>query len=258
MLEVLERGSPSLNRGPSLVFVHGGMHAAWCWSEHFLGYFAGKGYHSLALSLSGHGGSPTTKPLNRYSAADYVNDICSVADTLPVPPIMLGHSLGGGLVQRYLRIRRSPGAVFLASVPPHGASKLMRRLAGKHPARAAKAVRTGSLRHYFATPGVVRDIFFCADTPDEIVVRCRASLQDESIAAVLSLMLGTTGLHRINVPALVIGGRLDNAITEPEVHQTAKAFGTAAEFFDLGHNMMLEPGWPQVADRIHQWLGDLL
>jgi hypothetical protein len=27
-------------------------------------------------------------------------------------------------------------------------------------------------------------------------------------------------------------------------------------FPDLAHDMMLEPGWQQVADRIRSWLGD--
>jgi hypothetical protein len=36
---------------------------------------------------------------------------------------------------------------------------------------------------------------------------------------------------------------------------TAKKYHTQAEFFpDMGHNMMLEPGWPKVADRIRSWL----
>jgi len=30
---------------------------------------------------------------------------------------------------------------------------------------------------------------------------------------------------------------------------------TQAELFPgMGHNMMLEPGWPDVAERIHSWL----
>jgi hypothetical protein len=36
---------------------------------------------------------------------------------------------------------------------------------------------------------------------------------------------------------------------------TARAYHTEAEFFpDMGHNMMLEPGWAAVAERIHTWL----
>jgi hypothetical protein len=39
------------------------------------------------------------------------------------------------------------------------------------------------------------------------------------------------------------------------VHATARAYRTEAEFFpNMGHNMMLEPGWAAVAERIHNWL----
>ena len=38
------------------------------------------------------------------------------------------------------------------------------------------------------------------------------------------------------------------------VRATARAYATEPEFFDMGHNMMLEPGWADVAGRIHAWL----
>ena len=35
----------------------------------------------------------------------------------------------------------------------------------------------------------------------------------------------------------------------------ARAYRTEAEYFaDMGHNMMLEPGWQAVAERIDGWL----
>jgi hypothetical protein len=44
-------------------------------------------------------------------------------------------------------------------------------------------------------------------------------------------------------------------VTNAEVRATARAYRTDAEFFaDMGHNMMLEPGWAAVAERIDAWL----
>jgi hypothetical protein len=55
---------------------------------------------------------------------------------------------------------------------------------------------------------------------------------------------------------LVLGAAEDGAHTRREVVATARAYGTNAEFFpDMGHNMMLEPGWAAVAERIDSWLG---
>lgn len=85
-----------------LIFVHGAWHAAWCWDEHFLDYFAARGYRALAVSLRGHGGSATSKPLRGLSIADYVEDVRAVANTLPTLPVVIGHSVGGLIVQKYL------------------------------------------------------------------------------------------------------------------------------------------------------------
>ena len=87
-----------------LLFVHGAWHAAWCWDEYFLNFFADKGYRALALSFRGHGGSSTDKPLRACSVADYVEDISVVADSLPAPPVVIGHSMGGLIVQKYLEV----------------------------------------------------------------------------------------------------------------------------------------------------------
>ena len=55
---------------------------------------------------------------------------------------------------------------------------------------------------------------------------------------------------------LVLGAEADRALTQDEVRATARAYGTDAQFFaDMGHNMMLEPGWQAVAERIMKWLG---
>jgi len=43
------------------------------------------------------------------------------------------------------------------------------------------------------------------------------------------------------------------------VRATARAYHTQAEIFpNLGHDMMLEPGWVAVAERMHTWLKEQL
>jgi hypothetical protein len=52
-----------------------------------------------------------------------------------------------------------------------------------------------------------------------------------------------------------LGAEHDACFSQDEVRKTARAYGTEAEFFrDMGHNMMLEPGWQTVAERIDSWL----
>jgi hypothetical protein len=51
-LEVIERKAKK-SAGAPVVFVHGSSHAAWCWEEHWLDYFAGNGHDAYAISLLG-------------------------------------------------------------------------------------------------------------------------------------------------------------------------------------------------------------
>src|ERR1700722_1941644 len=87
-LQAIDKGCVSESHPVPLLFVHGAWHAAWCWDEHFLSFFADKGYRALALSFRGHGNSPTDKPLRTCSVADYLEDLSSVAHTLPTPPVV--------------------------------------------------------------------------------------------------------------------------------------------------------------------------
>ena len=68
-------------------------------------------------------------------------------------------------------------------------------------------------------------------------------------------MLNLPKPARVTAQLLVLGAIHDGCITQAEVDDTARAYGTNAEFFEMGHNMMVEPGWAAVAERIHSWLG---
>jgi alpha-beta hydrolase superfamily lysophospholipase len=43
--------------------------------------------------------------------------------------------------------------------------------------------------------------------------------------------------------------------SQAEIRRTAAVYGTTAEIFPaMGHDMILEPGWRAVAERIDGWL----
>ncbi len=124
-----------------LLFVHGAWHGAWCWDQHFLDYFARHGFAAHALSLRGHGESEGRNRLRWTRLAEYVEDVARVARVLPRPPVVIGHSMGGAVVQKYLETRAAAAGVLLASVPPSGALPAALRLARRHPFRFAKEPR---------------------------------------------------------------------------------------------------------------------
>lgn len=255
MLEVIDRGGVSDAHPAPLLFVHGAWQAAWCWDEHFLGFFADRGYRALALSLRGHGGSHGGTPLRDCSFGHYLDDVTSVAESLPVPPVMVGHSMGGILVQMYLESHQAPAAVLMASMPPQGFLSSGMRWMRRHPWHFAKLSVTGKSLPYVSTPQLARERFFSPSTPEQVVLDCARRLQEESPRIGRDGVLQRPRPDRVTTEVLVLGGLDDGAVTPQEVRATARAYRTEAGFFpDMGHNMMLEPGWPAVARSIDEWL----
>jgi alpha-beta hydrolase superfamily lysophospholipase len=254
-LEVLDRGACSEEHPVPLLFVHGAWHGAWCW-ERFLDFFAAKGYRALALSLRGHGSSPPPKRARGDSLADYIDDMKSVAETLPSMPVLIGHSMGGFIIQKYLESNEAPAGVLVASAPPQGGGRLVLSLMRRHPWLMARSFVTGDSLHGYNTPAIVRKLFFSEVTPEDDVVRYAAMLCNESQRVSLDVAIpNRLKPERVTTPLLVLGASLDACITTAEVHDTARAYGTDPEIFQgMGHNMMLEPEWASVAERIHAWL----
>jgi pimeloyl-ACP methyl ester carboxylesterase len=255
MLEVIDKGPCSDAHPVPLLFVHGGWHAAWCWDDHFLDFFADAGYRAVALSLRGHGASPTTKPLPSVSIADYMEDLRSVADDLGGSPVLIGHSLGGFLIQRYLEDHSAPAAVLVGSVPPRGVLGLALRVWRRRPSMTMEAWTDRTLLKFLATPALTREYLFSPHTPETIVESCMQRAGAESVrAAMTDPMFRGVRTKRVTTPMLVLGAEHDGFVSNADVRATARAYKTEPEFFHMGHNMMLEPGWADVAKRIHAWL----
>ncbi|MGE2835912.1 alpha/beta hydrolase [Mycobacterium sp. SMC-4] len=255
MLEVIDKGCVTTAHPVPLLFVHGAWHAAWCWDEHFLNFFADKGYRAVAPSFRGHGGSGTDKPLRALSVADYVDDVASVAAGLDAAPVVIGHSMGGFVVQKYLERHEAPAGVLMASAPPSGYLGSGLRWFRRHPWHFTKLSITGRSLPFVNTVELARERFFSPHTPDEVVATYAARLQEESARSGRDGLLALPRPSRIRTPLLVLGACHDGAVTPAEVRATGKAYGTDPVFFpDMGHSMMLESGWKSVAERIDGWL----
>ena len=257
-LEVIVEKPASVTHPTPILFVHGMWHAAWCWKENFLPYFSQHGYAAYALSLRAHGGSEGRKGLRWASLKDYVSDVAQVAGQLETPPILVGHSMGGMIVQKYLESGQAPAAVLLASVPPGGVMPATVRVFLRHPWAVTKAILTLSMFPVVSTPRLAQEAFFSADMPEDKIMSYFAQLQDESFRAYMDMMVfNLPRTKRIKAPLLVLGAENDMTISPKEVAGTGRAYGVEAEFFPgMTHDMMLEEDWRVVADRMLAWLGD--
>ncbi|MFZ0546294.1 MAG: alpha/beta fold hydrolase [Candidatus Promineifilaceae bacterium] len=240
-----------------LLFVHGAWHGAWCWAENFLPYFAGKGYSVHALSLRGHGGSSGRDKLRWARGSGYVADVHEVAEQLPTNPVIIAHSMGGYVAQKYLEKYKAPAAVLLAPVPDNGVLRTTLNIARHHPLDFLRVNLKLSLYPLVRTEALTKSFFFSADMPQEQVRRYYEKMQDESYLGFLDMLL--LNLPRPKkvpkTPMLILGAANDAIFTPGEIARTARAYGADSEVFpDMAHDMMLEPGWQTVADRMTAWL----
>ena len=255
-LEVIARKTGGGSDYPPLLFVHGSCHAAWCWDEHFLPYFANHGFDSYALSLRGHGGSAAPRSLRWTSIASYVADVEQVASELPRDPVVIGHSLGGFVVQKYLERHDSPGAVLVAPAPRRGRGRSAVRLVLRAPTLSARLLLTMQPRTLFATPELCRRLLFSPGTSDEVVNRCAERIGRESFRAWLEMLVLRLDARRIgSTPMLILGAAGDRLISGDALRTTAGDYGADLTMIpDMAHDMMLEDNWPDAADAIHDWL----
>jgi pimeloyl-ACP methyl ester carboxylesterase len=193
--------------------------------------------------------------LNSCTIADYVDDVAATAAELGTNPVVVGHSMGGFVTQKYLEKHRAPAAVLMASMPSRAIHRaaVAFRITRAHPLVSFRAYTVGSTADLVNTPLRARKHFFCDTTPESVVAACAQRLQAEGSHGGGLRFRFRPG--RVRTPLLVLGAEEDRSVRPREVHATARDYGTTAEMFSgMGHNMMLEPGWRLVADRIRSWL----
>lgn len=257
-LEVLIHKPPRQSSLPPLLFVHGAFTSAWCWKECYLPFFAAAGFEAHAVSLSGHGDSRGREHLDSLSIANYVNDVREVADGMTAAPILVGHSMGGFVVQKYLEQHVAPAAVLMCSVPPQGLMSAAMGLMMSRPNLLLElnAMLSGS-RNGMAS---LRDAMFAQPISVEHMTSIYRHAQAESHRALWDMTLLNLPQAALvkRTPLLVMGAALDQLIPKSSIEMTARTYGVTAEMFaGLGHGLMLEQGWQLPADRILAWLQEL-
>ena len=235
-----------------ILLIHGGWIGPWCWDQ-FAGSLADRGHDVRAMRLRGHDRQPGRI---WHRIEHYLDDVRHAAAGFGEPPLLVGHSMGGLLAQKHLERYPARGAVLLASIPTGGTAGVVARLSARHPLAMLQANLLLSLRPLVDTTALVRELFFTTHTPQHLVDTCHARLQDESYLAFIDMLaFARPAPHRVRAPVLVIGGEMDGIISVAEVQRTARAYGVEPQIVPgMGHSMMLEEGWQDVADRVDAWV----
>jgi pimeloyl-ACP methyl ester carboxylesterase len=257
-IHTLHRPAASQTSLPPLLFVHGAYATARCWDEYFLPYFNHRGFDCHALDLSGHGDSEGRERLDRFGIDDYVEDLTQVAQELPAPAIVIGHSMGTVVVERFLEQSAACAAILMAPVPPGGILGASMKIALTQPAFFSEQLHPAGGEQSART---MRGVYYSRETEIDDLMRFAAWFQSESRRAILdlSLLAMRLGRRRPTLPVLVVGGEADAVFPPALLGLTALRWqAEAAVIPAAGHTLMLDAHWQAAADTMADWLARML
>lgn len=256
-LELITRKPRGRARPTPLLFVHGAFGGAWVWEQHFLPWFAERGWLAHAVSLRGHGASEGQEKVRYARLRDYVADVEEVLADIAPSPVLIGHSLGGMIVQKLLHKRKVPAAVLMASAPPHGTIGTLFGMAFTNPKLLSELSFSQAVGPDSTEAQAITRALFSEDTSRDLIRRYMPKFQAESLLINLDL-LGLDlppSLPLLDLQVLVLGAENDQFIFEGALHATADTYRTKAEIIPrMAHAMMLDHAWEKPAQRIAEWL----
>jgi len=253
-LELISKTAGATAGKPSLLFIHGGFHGAWCWDEHFLPWFNERGWAAHAVSLRGHGQSDGAAQIRDWSLADYAEDVLSTITRLGRPVILIGHSMGGVVAQQCWREHNLVrGMVLLASSPLRPARSVIYRLMRtspvslilgqilKDPVRLKRAMVPFLLSPHLSPEQ--RETYharLCLESP-------------KAMAEIFSRPPPDVDVNESR-PVHVIAGADDWSIPLSANAELAETYQTVMGTCPGWHDLMLDPEWEASAQSIQRWL----
>jgi non-heme chloroperoxidase len=255
-----------------VVFVHGlWLHAA-SWQP-WIDHFAAAGYAPVAPGWPGDAETVEQARANPDSVAGQginaiVSHYVSVIDSLPAPPIVIGHSFGGLIVQKLLTQGHARAAVAIDPAPIKGVLALPVS-ALRVASTALRNPATRRKRAVSLTPAQFRYGFTNAVTQqesDELYERWTVPspgtpLWEAAFAATSPKSPAKIDTRRADRgPLLITAGGRDRTVPASISRATKKLYRHSSakteivEFPDRGHSLTIDSGWTDVADAALDWL----
>ncbi len=239
-----------------IVLQHGMWHGAWFW-ESWQALLATWGWEVHAHSLPGHGNSPVQRPIKLCTLDYYLKFLRDEVGRFSQRPVVIGHSMGGALIQWYLKyVGDLPAAVLVAPWGSHsmirdGLRPLLRRDPLSIPLMMASWDATPMMRDPFragqALLGPQSRI-----TPEALFAR----LGPESAMILYqhNPPFWQPPSH-INTPLLWIAAEADALLPERIQRESADYYGADYVVVEQsGHDVLYAPNQHLVAEKIHRWL----
>ena len=254
-----------------VVFVHGLWLHATSWAP-WMELFQAGGYTPVA---PGWPGEPDTVEEARShpdevagkGIDDVVEHYAQIIRDLDAPPIVIGHSFGGLIVQRLLGQDLAAAAVAIDPAPIKGVLSLplsalrVASIGLRNPANRNKAVALTpeQFRYGFGNALPAQE---AADLYDKWAIPSPAKPLFEAATANFTprspAKVNTD--NKTRGPLLLISGGHDHTVPASIVRATRKQYHRSPaitdlqEFNDRGHSLTIDHGWREIADDVLSWL----
>src|SRR6185312_4232110 len=248
----------------TIVFIHGEFLTPKSW-EPWRSFFSERGYRCLAPAWPWHDGEPEVlrehipAETGHVALRDIVETLAALCASLPEKPVLIGHSLGGLVVQVLVNRGLAKAGVCVGSSAPNGIltldwSLLLSSAAIANPLRGDSP--------YILTEREFRERFCNAMTSEQ----ARAAYMKYAVHESRNVLRGSLGaagrvdLAREHAPLLFISGDQDRVVPEKLEQKVATAYAPGSgvadfkEFRGRDHFICTESGWDEVASYVEGWL----
>jgi len=265
----------STNRRTPLMLVHGAWLSAGSW-HNFVSYFEERGFDVSAPEWPRKHGDveelrASTEEIKGLGITEIVDHYEEQINALDEPPVVIGHSFGGLIVELLLDRGLARAGVAMSPAPPKGILVLpFSSLKAAAPALAHPSTRMGvvelTLEEF--TYGFVN-----TSTPEEAAEAYERYYVPETGHIFYEAGFANFHLHpptevhfkrAERAPLLIVGAEKDNTVPASLSHkqygkyEKSDAQTDYIEFAGRPHLMMIDEGWEEVAAGIESWVGGVL
>lgn len=250
-----------------IVMIHGAFCASWAF-DGYAQLFAAHGAKVHTPTLRHHDTPPgqrAPRELGTTSTLDYAADIEEFVRTLPSPPVLIGHSMGGLVAQMVAQRVPVRALALIAPSAPWGTL----------PTSPWEIMSAQGL--FFAGQFWNKPLWpeaWVAEThaldlmPSGERARVSARFIPESGLATFEILHWAIDLRRatfvdarkIECPVLCVAGSLDRVNPPKTVASIARRYRERGEYFEVegaSHWLIGEPGWEKTAAFVREWIGNV-
>lgn len=248
----------------TIVFIHGMFQNPKSWGN-WVDFFSQRGYNCLAPAWPLHEGEPAhlrqnpPAGLGKLELNDIVSEMESLILSQGTKPIVIGHSVGGLIVQLLANRGLIALGVPIDSVAPNGMLDFdwgffKNSMTIANPLKGDEPIYT-DLETFHAS-------FANTLSEEEVRVAFEQYATHDSRNVLRDCMgeAGKVDLDVPHVPLLFIAGEKDQIIPASLAEKNARAYTDQSstidfkEFSNRSHFICGEPGWQEVAEYIYNWL----